>query len=145
MQKTEHEYLKRFVCGLILSAFTIGFLCTSFAHVISGHSNMDGMQMMHHTSQTVTLNGCCGADTSDHMELWKSTFVGIPQVFQDLLALIVISIVAFGFSDFFTTPRLNLNLFFLRFKQYAREHPNIRVFDALRLAFAQGILNPKLY
>lgn len=140
------QSLKTVLGGFVLLSFIVGFLCISFVHSISSHADMGGMHTMLHTTQTATLNGCCGnPSTSDHMEAWKSTFVGIPQVFQDILTLIVISIVAFGFSDFFATPRLNPNFLFLRFKQYAREHPNIRVFDALRLAFAQGILNPKLY
>ena len=130
----------------MLLSFAVGFLCTSLVHTISSHVGMESMHGMHHTNQALALNGCCGnTNVSDHMEAWKSTFVGIPHFFQDFLVLIVLSIVAFSFSDFFTIPRLNLNLLFLRFKQYAREHPNIRVFDALRLAFAQGIRNPKLY
>jgi hypothetical protein len=80
------------------------------------------------------------------MELWKSTLTGIPQGFQDLLALIVFVVTAaFVFSDFFPPTKLNSNFFFLRYKQYAREHPNVQTFNLFRLAFAQGLLNPKLY
>jgi hypothetical protein len=80
------------------------------------------------------------------MELWKSTFVGIPQSSQDLLVLLVIGVAAaFVFSDFFVIPKPNLNLLALRYRQYAREHPNIRIYDPLKLAFARGILHPKTY
>ena len=140
------QSLKTALGGLILLSFAVGFLCTSFVHVISSHAGMESMHGMHHASKTLILSSCCGnTNASDHMEAWKSTFVGIPQFFQDLLVLIVISIVAFGFSDFFATPRLNTDFLFLRYKQYARAHPDIRVFDALRLAFAKGILNPKTH
>jgi hypothetical protein len=135
--------LQTALCGFVLSSLVIGFLCISFVHTTPAHADMGAMN---HSDQGVTLNGCCDTGVSDHMELWKSTLVGIPQGFQDVLVLIAFAISAtFLFSDFFATPRLNPNLPFLQYKQYAREHPNIRVFDALRLAFAKGILNPKTH
>lgn len=140
--------LKNALGGLLLLSFAVGFLCVSFAHLLPTHAGMDmtSMHTMHHSSQAITLNSCCGAGTADHMEVWKSTLTGIPQGFQDLLALIVFAVAAtFLFSDFFATTKLNNNFFLLRYKQYAREHPNIKVFDALRLAFATGLLNPKTH
>ncbi len=135
--------LKIALGGFVLLSLAIGLLCISLVHTTSAHADMGAM---HHTGQSATLNGCCDAGVSDHMELWKSTLVGIPQGFQDVLVLIAFAISAtFLFSDFFATPRLNPNFLFLRYKQYAREHPNIRVFDALRLAFAKGLLNPKTH
>lgn len=142
------QSLKTALGGLLLLSFAVGFLCVSFAHLIPTHAGMDmGMtHTMRQTSQATTLNSCCGAETTNHMELWKSTLTGIPQVFQDLLALIVFAVAAtFVFSDFFATTKLNSNFFLLRYKQYAREHPNIKIFDALRLAFATGLLNPKTH
>lgn len=136
--------IQTFIGGILLASLIVGYLCISFVHIT--HADMGAMHTMHHKSQTTALNDCCDTGTSNHMELWKSTLTGIPQDFQDALALIVIGIAAaFVFSDFFATARLSPNLLFLRYKQYAKAHPNIRAFDALRLAFAQGILNPKLY
>lgn len=135
--------INTFLSEVLLASLIVGFLCISLVHTTSAHADMGAM---HHTGQSATLNGCCDAGVSDHMELWKSTLVGIPQGFQDVLVLIAFAISAtFLFSDFFATPRLNPNFLFLRYKQYAREHPNIRVFDALRLAFAKGLLNPKTH
>lgn len=137
------SHINTFLSKVLLTSLVVGFLCISLVHVTPAHADMG---TMHHTSQAPTLNGCCGAGATDHIELWKNTLVGIPQGFQDLLILVVLAISAtFLFSDFFTTPRLNPNFLFLRYKQYAREHPNIRVFDALRLAFAKGLLNPKTH
>ena len=142
------QSLKTAIGGLMLVSFAIGFLCVSFAHLIPSHAgmNMGSMHVMHHMHQTLALNGCCSAGTTDHMELWKSTLTGIPQGYQDILALIVFAVAStFIFSDFFATPRLNPNFLFLRYKQYTREHPDIRVFNVLRLAFAKGLLNPKTH
>jgi len=48
-------------------------------------------------------------------------------------------------SDLFARHRLTTTLLFLRYRQYVREHPNIKAFDVLRLALAKGILNPKTH
>lgn len=128
----------------ILFSMTVGFLCVSFAHIMPAHADMG--EMSTHTSHDVSLNNCCDTGLSDHMELWKSTFVGIPQSSQDLLVLFALAITAvFTLPSFLATPRLNPNFLFIRYKRYAREHPNIKAFDALRLAFATGLLNPKTH
>lgn len=80
------------------------------------------------------------------MELWKSTLVGIPQGFQDLLVLVVLAVAtAFAFAGFLEIPRLDINILFYRYRQYAREHPDILAYSHLRLAFARGILHPKTF
>ncbi len=139
------EPIHTFLSGVLLASLIVGFLCISFVYSIPVHADTGEMHTMHHADQAATLDGCCETGASDHMEVWKSTFLGVPQVFQDILALIVISVIAFGFSDFFTTPRLSENLLSTRFRQYAREHPDIPTYNSLRLAFARGILHPKTY
>ncbi len=132
------------VSGTILSSLIVGFLCISFIHATPAHADM-GTHSSHKASSAI-LNSCCDVGVNDHMELWKSTLVGIPQSFQDFLALLFIGVaVAFVFSDFFAIPKLNLNVFALRYKQYAREHPNVSIYNPLRLAFARGILHSKTY
>jgi hypothetical protein len=79
------------------------------------------------------------------MELWKSTLVGIPQSAGDALGLIIGVVAVFVLTDFFVTPKLNINLLSLRYRQYAREHPDIGIYNVLKLAFARGILHPKTY
>lgn len=136
--------IKSALGGFVLTSLIVGFLCISFIHAMPIHGNT-GSHTSHQASQT-TLNACCDVGVSDHMELWKSTLVGIPQSFQDILALLVIGVAAaFVFSDFFATPKPNLNILALRYKQYAREHPNIHTYDPLKLAFARGILHPKTF
>ena len=81
----------------------------------------------------------------DHMELWKSTLVGIPQNIQSLLALFAVVLVAFTFSDFFKLSRHTDVVLALKFRQYAREHPDMRLFNPLTLAFARGLLHPKTF
>jgi hypothetical protein len=131
--------------AFILSSLLIGFLCISCVHSVSAHAGMD-MSHSVNTNSSVIVTNCCDGSASNHMELWKSTLVGIFETVQSLLVLFVVSYVAtVAFSELFNTPRLSINLFAVRFRQYAREHPNIGLFDPLRLALARGILNPKLF
>lgn len=136
--------IKSALGGFVMASLIVGFLCISFIHAMPVHGDT-GSHTGHQASQA-TLNACCDVGVNDHMELWKSTLVGIPQSFQDILALIVIGVAAaFVFSDFFATPRLNINALALRYRQYAREHPDVSIYNPLKLAFARGILHPKTY
>lgn len=136
--------IKTLFSEVILTSLIVGFLCVSFAHVMPAHADMGAMST--HASHDASLSNCCETGGSDHMELWKSTFVGIPQSSQDLLVLFTLAITAvFTLPSFLATPRLNPNFLFIRYRRYAREHPNIKAFDALRRAFATGLLNPKTH
>ncbi len=131
--------------GFVLMSLIVGFLCISFIHATSVHA-VNGSGHAVHTSHDASLTNCCDAGVNDHMELWKSTLVGIPQGFQDLLVLIVLAVAtSFAFAGFFAVPRLDTNVLFYRYRQYAREHPDILAYSHLRLAFARGILHPKTF
>ncbi len=137
--------LKTVLGGSVLISLIVGFLCISFIHATPVHAG-NGSGHIAHTSHGVSLKNCCDAGVSDHMELWKSTLVGIPQGFQDLVLLIVLAVASsFALAGFLAAPRLDTNLLSIRFRQYAREHPDIRTYDPLRLAFARGILHPKTF
>lgn len=130
--------------GFVLMSLIVGFLCISFIHATKIHAGTGSAHMNH--KAFVGLNSCCDAGVGDHMELWKSTLIGIPQNIQNLFALLTVSlVVAFAFSRLFSIPRIEVNLSAVRYRQYVREHPNIALFDPLRLAFARGILHPKTF
>lgn len=130
--------------GFVLTSLIAGFLCISFVYSTPAHVGMASHGI--HKSPSATINSCCDAGVSDHMELWKSTLVGIPQNLQNLLALFAVSLVAgFTFLTLLNVPRTDGNIFAIRYRQYTREHPDISLFDSLRLAYSKGILNPKLY
>ncbi len=144
---SSQQSLKTTMGVVLFVSFAVGFLCVSLVHLIPTYVDMGmgSMHTMHHTSQPMTFSGCCDAQTTDHMDVWKGTLVGIPQGFTDLLGLIVFATAAtlFVFSDVFATRRLVANVLFLRYRHYTRAHPDFRTYDALCLAFARGILHPK--
>ena len=138
------KLLKTILGGSVLFSLIVGFLCISFIHATPAHADMGSAHTAHAINPSI--NTCCDIGVNDHMELWKSTLVGIPQGFQDLLVLIVLAVAtSFVFADFLATPRLNTNFLFYRYRQYAREHPNMLTYNPLRLAFARGILHPKTF
>ena len=144
---TQFSNIRIVISGVILSSLVVGFFCISFMHTMSGHA---GMNMSHLAPiggvAPVVASPCCGKETGNHMELWKTTLVGIVETVQFLLVLFTVGLVAtIAVAKLFGTPRLYINLFAARFRQYAREHPSIGLFDPNRLALAGGILNPKLY
>lgn len=130
--------------GAILTAFAIGFLCMSLLPLFAvSHADMG--HTTHITSHQLSISDCCDSTSNDHTELWKSTFEGIPQNLLNLLALFAVALVTFTFSDFFKLPRLTDVVIVQRFRQYAREHPETRLYNPLNLAFARGILHPKTF
>ena len=134
---------KTILAGLVLLSLVVGVFCISLIHPALAHSDT---KVVHHASHMAVLTGCCDINTADHVESWKSTLMGIPQAFQDVLVLVAIGFAAvFVLSDLFARHRLTTTLLFLRYRQYVREHPNIKAFDVLRLALAKGILNPKTH
>ena len=139
------QQLRTTLGSTILTSLVVGFLCISFIHTVpTAHAGMtDG-----HSAHKVAGAGvptCCDIGATDHMELWKSTLVGILENIQSLLALFAVVLVAFTFSDFFKLPQLTDVVLALKFRQYAREHPNMRLFNPLTLAFARGILHSKTF
>ena len=139
------QRLRTTLGSTILTSLVVGFLCISFIHIVpTAHA---GMTTGHstHKAAGAPVSTCCDIGAGDHMELWKSTLVGIPQNIQSLLALFVVVLVAFTFSDFFKRPQRTDVVLVLKFRQYIREHPDMRLFNPLTLAFAQGILHPKTF
>ena len=107
---TQANRIKTVLGGSVLISLIVGFLCISFIHATPVHAG-NGSGHIAHTSHEVSLKNCCDAGVSDHMELWKSTFVGIPQTLQQLMALVAVALfVTFTLADFFPVPRPNENL-----------------------------------
>ncbi len=141
----QSNQLKTILGGSVLLSLIVGFLCISFIHALPVHAGAGSGHVIY-TSHQASVKNCCDAGVSDHMELWKSTLVGIPQSFQELLVLIVLAVAtSFAFAGFLAIPRLDTNILFYRYRQYAREHPELLTYNPLRLAFARGILHPKTF
>ena len=130
---------------LIIWALLFGFVCIGMFH----ESSMD-MDTMTPNPTLISITGeqsCCGTTMSQHIQSWKNTFLAVPQGFRDALTLLALGLALalayswFSFRDRY--PLLDPDIGGLRL--YVRQNPDITLFNHLKLAFARGILNPKLY
>lgn len=88
---------------------------------------------------------CCGGTMSEHIQSWTNTFLTTPNNLRDslvLFALIFLGALVFRKSLF---PHTFRSLQLLAGKLYLRQRPELSVFSPLKLAFARGVLHPKLY
>lgn len=116
-----------------------------------GLSHSSGMEMR----DDGTMGGCmfdgraeiCPMTLAEHISNWQSMFSVIPQkstVLIQLLVLISTLILAASVLGWRSPPSL-FSYFSERWRLYIKNNPNLPLFDRLREAFSQGILNPKIY
>lgn len=116
-----------------------------------GLSHSLGMEM----KDDGTMGGCmfdgqaaiCPMTFTEHISKWQSMFSVIPQKSTFLIQLLVL-ISAFVLAAFAIRRNLLRSLFSYfsdRWKFYLKNNPHLPLFDQLREAFSNGILNPKIY
>jgi hypothetical protein len=134
--------LGKTVIGLILASFlwigAFGLMC----HM--GKMENSGM-----------MNSClfnpqesmCTMDFSEVVALWQGMFAGLQQdleIVGSLLMLVVCAFVAVIILSCNFLYEFSERLF-SRWRLYLKQYFNIQFFSALREAFSQGILNPKVF
>lgn len=88
---------------------------------------------------------CCGMAVSAHVELWKGILLALPYEAQHSLRALVLWLAVFLIvlhvlpRSTFVSPKI------LPYVLYARRYRSLRIFNYLTLAFARGVLHPKLY
>lgn len=108
----------------------------SFGGVISaGMMNMDGKMS---DCPYMGMSGYCDMDASQHLAGWQTLFAATLDGFHtaDLFPLLAFALLA-PFFTFFIRKRPHRPIF--------QRWRMLELFDPLQLAFARGILNPKLY
>lgn len=124
----------------------IAFMSVSFF----GISLTMGMEKMADGS----MSGClftgveeiCQMTFTEHLSQWQSMFTTtvVKNTFaQALLLLLAIAFVAVAI--FKRNLLLLFSFYTTRWRLYIRDNPELSLFDNLREAFSQGILNPKIY
>lgn len=135
------KFIKFPIALVTMLVLVFGFFCMGLFHKAPMH--MEGME-----TNMVTMQAdpsCCGMGISGHMDSWRQVSQTIPRDFRDvliLLALGLITLVAVW------RPPSVLKFFdidFIAYRLYLRSNPDLINFNHLKLAFARGILNPKIY
>lgn len=130
------------VVFLTITTLVFGFFCIGMFHEPA--EKMENMNVAGVTA-IQGKQGCCGVSVSQHMQSWANTFLTIPREARDLLTLFALGLLlAFVVirNIFAQKPP---NDFAFSYRQYLRHHPNLFALQPLRLAFARGILNTKVF
>lgn len=139
------KLLKLPVVLIILGVLTFGFVCSGMASHASMHStDMDSPEVV---VLGANQQECCNTSISKNIDTWKNITLVVPDKVRDSLMLLALGLaLALGgswlsFRDRHFLPDPDIG----RLRLYVQQNPNIPLFNHLKLAFARGILNPKLY
>ena len=139
-----HTPLKLVFTLIILGSLIFGFVCLD----ASTHSSMHAPSELMSTVNLMIISSqweCCSNSILNHIETWKSVLSApSPGTRAGILLLILGLAMAFMVSGWrCQTDFIDRHL--LSDKFYARDNPDQLSFSHLKLAYARGILNPKIY
>ena len=139
------QKIKLPVILIVLGVLTFGFACAG----MTKHSFMHDADM---NSFGVIMSGtnqqeCCNTSISKNIDTWKNIVLTVPDKTRDVLSLLVLGlalVLGYGWISLWnrrppTEPDVG------RLCLYIKQNPDIILFNHLKLAFARGILNPKIY
>ncbi len=127
----------------VLAVLTFGFVCSGMvAHASMHSSSMSPLAVM---SSTDNQQGCCNTSILKHIDSWKGTLLVLPREIKDALLLLLLGL-AVAFALVGLRQRHDPNgSHQVSYGLYIRDNPELALFNQLKLAFARGILNPKIY
>lgn len=137
------QIIKLPITLITIGILLFGFVCTGmFSKASMDMSQMDmGMISSEHNQP------CCTIGVGHHISSWKEVVLTLPDKTRDAWTLLLLGLaLIFGYSWvslWNRRPSLDLDVGHLRL--YERDNPDILLFNHLKLAFARGILNPKIY
>lgn len=131
---------------IIIGVLLFGFVCTGMFSKTSISVSAIGISTISSKHQ----KQCCTAGVSSvskHIISWSDIALTQPNQLRDVWTLLLLSLtLIFGYSWIsFWNRRPPAELDIGRLCHYIRENPDIATFNHLKLAFARGILNPKIY
>ena len=127
--------VKNIVVSSIIGAI---FVMMSVGGVLSSEMMMqDGMMI---PCPFMGVSSLCNMTPLEHVSQWQQMFTTTSQEFATTATLLLLSLVVV-----FSFVQLSLKLNRTPVRLVSRYRYRERAFDPLRLAFARGILHPKLY
>lgn len=128
-----------------LGVLTFGFVCTGMASHASMHNT--GMNSTEVIISGANQQECCNTGISKNIDTWKNIVLTVPDKVRDTLALLALGFaLIFGYSWVsFWNQRPPIEPDIGQLRLYIRHNPDLILFNHLKLAFARGILNPKIY
>lgn len=128
-----------FITAMVIS---FGFFCTEFFHEEPIKTNdMAPTGMVYMQAEP----SCCSLSVSQHMDSWKLVEQVIPRDVRNILVLLALGLVTLVAMWRPLLVSKSPDLDFIAHRLYLRSNPDLINLNQLRLAFARGILNPKVY
>ncbi len=128
-----------------LGVLTFGFVCTGMTSHVSMHD--PAMNSVGATISGADQQECCNTSISKNIDTWKNIVLIVPDKMRDVSSLLLLGlalVLGYGWLSLWNRrPPMDPDVEQLRL--YIRQNPDLGFFNHLKLAFARGILNPKVY
>ncbi|OHA63413.1 MAG: hypothetical protein A2748_02535 [Candidatus Wildermuthbacteria bacterium RIFCSPHIGHO2_01_FULL_45_20] len=136
-------FLHKSFALIIFTVLVFGFACVGmFQHTAASDvptTNSRATLSVTHSQE------CCTASILEHIESWKDKLLSLPREAKDGLLLLLLALaIAFALGRFWMTRNPN-DYHLFSYRLYIKNNPDFALFNHLKLAFAQGVLNPKIY
>ena len=126
---------------ITLGVLVFGFTCVG----IIKHASMHNADMSSVAMTSSNNQECCNTNISKHIGSWKDTLLVVPRDMRDGLLILILGLIATLTVGLFKAQHLLSDYRLQFYRLYARDNPDLALFNHLKLAFARGILNPKIY
>ena len=124
-----------------LAVLVFGFVCTNTNKHASMHDDINSVATIRAGNQ----QECCSTSISKYIESIKDNLWVISREISDILILFILGIAIASTIGYLKSRFDFTDLHLTRYKLYERNNPNIILFNGLKLAFARGILNSKVF
>ena len=132
---------KLFLALVISSVLVFGFVCVGMVKHASMHIDLNHMQ----TNFVSNQQECCNTGISNHIQSLKDTLLVMPREMRDGLLILILGIITTLVIGLYKSRHHAPDYSLQFYRLYARDNPDLPLFNHLRLVFARGILNPKVY
>lgn len=132
------KFTKISITLAIMGMITLSYFCiNTFTHHQIGNEIVKDISSIVQSTET-----CCSTTFSTYSESLKSNF-NLPSRADNYLMIFIASIIlAFVINLHFHNIASNGSLLH---RLFLRQNPDLIVFDSLKLAFSDGIINPKVF
>lgn len=136
-----HKILTKTIFAIVAAAFLLFSLFGVVISIGSMKINSDGVMthclLMNHTPMYPM-------SFTEHINLWQTMFSSLlPSV--SLMNILILALSLVLTQAFNNLSILSLEFLLIQYRIYLKQHPHISLFNFLKEAFSQGILNPKIY
>lgn len=135
--------LRVLIFGAAFAGLIFGFNCSA----IFGHESMHAQSNFQTNLRlsAISHQECCDTSIGKNFQQWQSVVSVVPRETKDGFALLLISLALAFFASWPRFVPKSSDQHAYTYRLYARNNPDLSLFNVLKLAFVRGILNPKVF